>query len=110
MFFPSRQYLEAILANQAKMAATLAVITTNMEKIMTGLTDLQTAVANEETVEAGVVTLLQQLSADLAAALANNDNAALEALVTQINTDAASMAAAVTANTPAAPPASAKRR
>ena len=69
--------------------------------LMSALTDLQAAVTNEQTVEAGVITLLQTLSADLKAAIAANDPAALEAVVTSINTNAAALAAAVTANTPA---------
>lgn len=69
---------------------------------MATLADIQTAVTNEQTVEASVITLLQTLSADLKAALAANDPAAIQAVVDSINTNAAALAAAVTANTPAA--------
>ena len=79
---------------------------------MFDLTALQTAVANEGTVEASAITLLQGLSAQLQQLIANSGNtvdpAAVQAIVDSINANAATLAAAVTANTPAAPaPASA---
>ena len=69
---------------------------------MATLQDITAAVAEEKTVEDSVVTLLQTLSADLKAALANNDPAAMQAIVDQINANATTLASAVTANTPAA--------
>lgn len=80
--------LDLVLAKETKEMATIA--------------DIQAAVTAEKTVEDSVVTLLQTLSADLKAALAANDPAALQAVVDSINTNAAALAAAVTANTPAA--------
>lgn len=68
--------------------------------------NLQASVAQETTVEASAVTLLNGLSAQLAAAIAaanNGDSAALPALQAQIDTSSAALAAAITANTPAAP-------
>lgn len=73
------------------------------ELIMASLADITAAVAAETTVEASVVALLTQLSADLQAALANNDPVAMQAVVDSINANAAAMAAAVAANTPAPP-------
>ena len=70
-------------------------------KIMATLADIQSAVTAEKTVEDSVVTLLQSLSAQLAAAIASGNPAQVQAIVDQINTNAASLAAAVTANTPA---------
>lgn len=70
---------------------------------MASLADITVAVAAETTVEASVVALLTQLSADLQAALANNDPVAMQAVVDSINANAAAMAAAVAANTPAPP-------
>lgn len=69
---------------------------------MATLADIQAAVTAEQTVEAGVVTLLQTLSADLKAAMASNDPVALQAVVTQIDANTAALSAAVAANTPAA--------
>ena len=71
---------------------------------MATLADITAAVAAEKTVEDSVVALLQTLSADLKAALASNDPAAMQAVVDQIDANAKALADAVSANTPAAPP------
>jgi hypothetical protein len=86
-----------------RMSAQLGKVSTTEIRIMASLADIQAAVAAEQTVEASVVTLLGQLSADLQAALASNDPTAMQAVVDQLNQNAQSLAAAVTANTPAAP-------
>jgi len=65
--------------------------------------DLNAAVAQETTVNASVVTLLTNLSTALTAALANNDTAAIQSVVTAMNANAASLAAAVVQNTLATP-------
>lgn len=70
---------------------------------MATLTDIQAAVAAETTVEQSVITLLGTLSTDLQAAIAADDPAALQAVVDTITQNSAALAAAVTANTPAAP-------
>ncbi len=69
---------------------------------MATIADVQAAVTNETTVVGGVVTLLNQLSALLKAAIASNDPAALQAVVDSINANATTLANAVNANTPAA--------
>lgn len=74
-------------------------------QIMASLADITAAVAAETTVEQSVITLLGTLSSDLTAAIANNDPAAMQAIVTTLNNNAAALAAAVTANTPAPTPA-----
>jgi hypothetical protein len=74
-----------------------------LEHIMATLADIGAAVAAEQTVEQGVIVLLQNLSADLKAAIASNDPVAMQAIVTTIDANSAALAAAVTANTPAAP-------
>lgn len=71
--------------------------------IMADLTALTAQVAQNTSVEASAVTLIQGLAAQLAAA--GTDPAALAALQSQLNTSATALAAAITANTPAAPPA-----
>lgn len=56
------------------------------------------------TVEGSAVTLIQGLASQLAAAIAasnNGDDAALPALQAQLQSSAAALAAAVSANTPA---------
>jgi len=80
---------------------------------MSALTDLQAAVAAEDTVIASAVTLIQGIPALIAAA--GTDPAALTALQSDITAQATALAAAVAANTPAAtppvttPPASARK-
>jgi hypothetical protein len=78
--------------------------------VMAEIDDLQTAVTNEKTVEDSVVTLLSTFSAQLnAAAQSANDLQTLkQQIVTitgQVTNNSQTLADAVTANTPAAPPA-----
>lgn len=80
--------------------AKLDKILANQEKIMSALTDLQASVAAEDTVMDSAVTLLQGLSAALKAA--GTDPAALAALKADIDAKTQTLAAAITANTPAA--------
>lgn len=71
--------------------------------IMATLADLQTKVTNNTTVISSALTLIQGLKAQLDAAIASNDPAALQALSDQLDSADSSLAAAVAANTPAAP-------
>lgn len=70
---------------------------------MASLADIRAAVEAQATVEQSVITLLQQLAQELRDALANNDPAAMQQLVDQINAQTQALSEAVTANTPAAP-------
>ncbi|WP_236674308.1 hypothetical protein [Paraburkholderia hospita] len=74
---------------------------------MSALDDLKAEVAATLTVEQSAVTLIQGIAAQLAAALANqtNPDSALVDLTNQLTASADALAAAVAANTPAAPPA-----
>ena len=65
------------------------------------LDPLTAEVANDTTVEASVLTLINGLAAQIAANTVNP--VALQALVTQLQTNDAAIAAAVVANTPATP-------
>lgn len=73
---------------------------------MQSLADLQTAVAAEATVEQSAITLLNGLTAQIAALKTTQTDpataAAIDALVTQVNSNSASLSGAVTANTPVA--------
>jgi hypothetical protein len=70
------------------------------EKIMTAqLAALQAQVAENTAVETSAVTLIQGIAAQLAAA--QDDPAAVAALVDQLNASADALAAAVSANTTA---------
>jgi hypothetical protein len=64
--------------------------------LMATYADVKAAVTAEEGIEASIIALTNALAANAA------DPATLDALVAQINADAAAMAAAVTANTPGA--------
>jgi len=87
----------------AKLDQILTALQSLGDKLMATLADIQNDVASESTVIDGVVTLLGELSTQLAAAIAANDPAALQAIVTSIDANKAKLAAAVAANTPAAP-------
>jgi len=66
--------------------------------------NLQAQVQQNITVEGSAVTLIQGIAAQLAAAIAannNGDSAALPALQSQLQASATALAAAVAANTPA---------
>lgn len=101
--------LGAVYRKLARIENLLVHITGQTEREMTALTDLQTRVASNTTVIESAETLLSGLAAQLEAAIAaqknGDDGAALQALQAQLSTDDAGLAAAVVANTPAAPPA-----
>lgn len=80
-------------------------IFTLLGHIMSALDDLTAEVAATNTVEASAVTLIQGIAAQLATAVAGqaNPDAALVTLTSQLTASSAALAAAVTANTPAAP-------
>src|ERR1700742_3035057 len=71
-------------------------------RIMSALDDLQAAVAQEDTVIASAITLIDGIPALIAAA--GTDPAKLQALQSDIQSKSQALAAAVAANTPAATP------
>lgn len=75
-------------------------------KIMSALTDLQSAVAADTTAIQSAITLLNGLKAALDAAIASGDPAALQALSIEIGQNTSALAAAVAhdALPPVAPP------
>jgi len=75
---------------------------TKENTIMAALDDLTAQVASNTTVEGSALTLIQGLAAQLAAAIASGNPAALSNLQTQLKSSADALAAAVAANTPAA--------
>jgi hypothetical protein len=91
-------------ANEQKLDRILSLLTTILQKentIMALIDDLQADVTAEDTVIDSAVTLLNGLSAALAAA--GTDPAKLAALRTDIQNKTQGLAQAVAANTPAAP-------
>jgi uncharacterized protein YhbP (UPF0306 family) len=95
-----REFLDRL---DAKLDLILQEIQTMSANISANLQALETQIAQNVSVESSAVTLIQGIAAQLSAALANSDDAALPALVNQLNASATSLAAAVAANTPAAP-------
>jgi len=76
---------------------------TKQEKLlMTDLTALTDAVTQDTDVVNSAITLITGLAAEIQAA--GTDPVALQSIVDQLNTNNTQLAAAVTANTPAAPP------
>ena len=70
---------------------------------MSAITDLQAAVTRVTDAEDSVITLLNGISQQLKDAIAAGDPAAIQAVVTQLDSNAAKLAAAVVANTPTPP-------
>lgn len=93
----------ATQAQVDRIEAVLTKILTKDTQIMAAIDDLTTQVAANTTVEGSAVTLINGLAAQLKAA--GTDPVKLAALQASLKTSAADLAAAITANTPAAPPA-----
>src|ERR1700744_1717805 len=70
-----------------------------LQQIMATMSDIQVALTQEQTVEGGVILLLQTLSADLQNALNTGDASLAQTLVTQIQANTQKMADAIAANT-----------
>ncbi len=97
----------SVHTNLSSISSSLAKIVTQEAKEMSALDDLKTAVEQTQSVEQSAVVLIQGIAKQLNDALANNSSAAndpaLAQLRDQLNSSAAELGAAVTANT--APPA-----
>jgi hypothetical protein len=94
---------------EQKLDRLLILFKQETRKMSTDLTALTAEVANNTAVDASIVQLVQNLAAQIAAIPPSTDpatQAALDALVATLKTNDAGIAAAVTANTPAAKPAS----
>lgn len=94
---------EAQLARIEAILGNLINLTTMEHRIMSALDDLQAAVTAESTVIDSAVTLLGGLKAQLDAAIAAGNPAALTQLSTDIGAATQKLADAVAANTPAVP-------
>ena len=68
---------------------------------MLDVTALQTAVANETTLDQSVITLLNTLASELQAANDAGDQTTINSIVATMQQNATALAAAVAANTPA---------
>jgi hypothetical protein len=85
----------------ARLYRRLGVIETLEELEMADLSRLQASVDADTTVDQSAITLLTQLSDMLRAAA--TDPAEIAAIADQLDANSTALAAAVTANTPAAP-------
>lgn len=88
---------------QGPIVALLSQLVKKVNTMSQVLDNLVAKVEALETVEASAVKLLGDLKAALDAAVAAGDLSAVQAIADRIGTDTDALAAAVTANTPAAP-------
>jgi hypothetical protein len=83
----------------------LDLILERLQQMSVDITALTAAVTQDTSVEQSAITLLQALTAEITTISNNSGDAAtqtaLNALVTQVNTNVTNLGAAVAANTPA---------
>lgn len=87
----------------SSVQASLINVTAQEAKQMSALDDLTAAVTATQNLEQSAVTMIQGLAKQITDAVASNDSAALTALASQLNSSAAELGAAISANTPADP-------
>lgn len=85
-------------SSQVALSQVIAHINSKESAMASPLDPLTAQVAATVGAEQSAITLIQGLAAALAAAIAANNPAALQALVTQLNASATALAAAVAAN------------
>lgn len=105
MFLKRLKILRKLLILTEAVYEQNCTIIHNQKEIKMTLQDILDKVAKEETVEQSIITLLTSVKAELDAAIASNDPAALQALSDKLDADTKAMSDAVVANTSAAPPA-----
>src|SRR5690348_13468413 len=97
-----RARLSAIEAKLDRVLALLGETSKQRGDIMTTLADIKAKVEAETTVEQSAITLMGGLSQQLKDAIANGaDPAVLQSIADELDANNASLAAAVSANTPA---------
>jgi hypothetical protein len=101
------QVLTALDAIATKLDNLIKKEETDMANVQKDIVSLTAQVAQNTSVEESAVTLINGIAAQLAAAIAAGNPAALDALQAQLAASASDLGAAITANTPAAPPAAA---
>lgn len=97
------QLLYGMQSQLAGVQTSINIIVTQERNTMAALDDLQAQVQANTNLEQSAVTLIQGLAKQITDAVANNDSSALQALASQLNSSAAALGAAITANTPQAP-------
>lgn len=88
---------------QRRVNDALCLIIDHLEAIMATIQELQAAVTRNTDAENSVIVLLEGISQQLKEAKASGDPAAIEAVISQLDSNTARLGAAVVANTPAAP-------
>lgn len=91
--------IDTLHANQLLMVGLLKQILIKEGLIMSALTDLQASQAALAAAVQSAITDITNLAAALAAATGSNDDAGVEAVVTQLNTLASNLNASVAAST-----------
>lgn len=95
--------LTQILAQQQQYENALSRLVKQQEKrVMSALDDLRQQVQENTDLEQSAVTAIQGIAEQLREALANDDDAALQALAQQLDASAAALGSAIAANTAAA--------
>ena len=98
--------LDKLLAGQGELLRLVGQLSTMEAKMAISLAAITAEVTNNTNVTASVVTLVQNLAAQIAAIPQSSDpttQAALDALTATLTNNDTAIATAVTANTPAAP-------
>lgn len=93
--------LDAILTALTSLTGAVFQMQRSVEPMSKELDDLTAKVAHNTEVEQSAITLIQEMAAQIAAV--KDDPAAIAALAAQLDAQASALAAAVAANTPAAP-------
>src|SRR5206468_12873247 len=94
-----RRLVEQLDRIERKCDQLLVQLSRQENTLMATLDDVQADVTAQTTVVASAVTLLQGLSAQLAAAIASGDPARIQAIKDAIDSNTTTLAAAVAANT-----------
>lgn len=93
--------LSRIVMLQQQNNALLNRILNQEKNVMSAIDDLTAQVQANTSAEQSAVTLIQGLAKQIQDAVNSDDSSALESLAQQLNSSAAALGAAVTANTPA---------
>lgn len=101
----TRQMLACLNEKMDAVLSAVRFLTQGVRAMASDLTDITAAVTEETSVDQSILTLMTSM-ADQINSL-KNDPVALAALATQIRANSAALSAAITANTPTAPPADA---
>ena len=95
--------LMRLVTHQQQTNALLSRLLNQEKQVMSALDDLTAQVQANTSAEQSAVQLIQGLAKQITDAVNSDDSSALESLAQQLNSSAAALGAAVTANTPVTP-------